>query len=98
MTVREHIIVVLNKRIKVDKIINQVALAKALNVTESAISKMMKTGQIDLDNILVLCEAIKISPDELIGYKFDPEDRALLDALHSNPNLKAYVKSTIKNQ
>ena len=93
MTVREHIASVMYKRIKVDKIINQAGVANALGVSEPAISNMIKSGKVDLDNILKLCEAIKVTPAELLGYDDNPEDRELLDILNSDPNLKAYVLS-----
>ena len=96
MTVREHIVLVLNKRIKDDKIISQVALANILEVTESAISKLMKTGQIDNDKILKLCDALKISPNEVLGYDENIEDRELLDILNSDPDLKTFVLSRKK--
>ena len=52
MSVREHIASVLNKRIKIDKVTSQASLASSLDVSESAVSKMMRTGQIDIDNIV----------------------------------------------
>jgi DNA-binding Xre family transcriptional regulator len=96
MTVREHIAYVLNKRIKEDKITSQANVAKALGVSESAISKMMKSGQVDLDNIMKLCNAIKVDANELIGFDINPEDRDCLDAIHLDDDLKAFVLSRKK--
>lgn len=93
MTIREHIIFMLNKRIKQDKIISQVSLAKALDVTEGAISKMMKTGQVDIENIIKLSNALKITPNELLGYDEDFEIRDIMDILDSDPKLKEYILS-----
>lgn len=93
MTVREHISSVMYKRIKIDKVINQAGVANALGVSEPAISNMIKSGKVDLDNLLKLCEAIKVTPSELLGYEDNPEDRELLDILEHDVNLKAYVLS-----
>ena len=93
MTVREHISSVLRKRIKDDKIISQSALAEALGVSDAAVSKMMKSGQVDLDNIMKLCNAIKVDANELIGFDINPEDRDCLDAIHLDDDLKAFVLS-----
>ena len=93
MTVREHISSVMHKRIKIDKVINQAGVASALGVSELAISNMIKSGKVDLDNLLKLCEAIKVTPSELLGYEDNPEDRELLDILEHDANLKAYVLS-----
>lgn len=93
MTVREHISSVMHKRIKIDKVINQAGVASALGVSEPAISNMIKSGKVDLDNLLKLCEAIKVTPSELLGYEDNPEDRELLDILEHDANLKAYVLS-----
>jgi DNA-binding Xre family transcriptional regulator len=96
MTVREHISSVLRKRIKDDKIISQSALAEALGVSDAAVSKMMKSGQIDLDNIMKLCNAINVDANELIGFDINPEDRDCLDAIHLDDDLKAFVLSRKK--
>lgn len=96
MTVREHISSVLRKRIKDDKIISQSALAEALGVSDAAVSKMMKSGQVDLDNIMKLCKAIKVDANELIGFDINPEDRNCLDAIHLDDDLKAFVLSRKK--
>lgn len=93
MTVREHIAIVANKRIKEDKITTQATVAKALGISEAAVSKMLKTGQVDYENILKLCDVLKISPNELLGYQENIEERELLDILDKNPKLKAYVMS-----
>lgn len=91
MTVREHIANVLNQRIKIDKVINQVGVANLLGVSEAAVSNMIKTGKVDLDNILKLCEAIDVTPNELLGYTNDTSDRELLDILNNDPELKKFV-------
>ena len=93
MTVREHIAYITTNRIKVDKIITQAALAKGLGISEAAVSKMLKTGQVDYENILKLCELINVTPNELLGFKENMEERELLDILNKNPNLKTYVLS-----
>lgn len=93
MTVREHIAMVANKRIKEDKITTQAIVAKTLSISEAAVSKMLKTGQVDYENILKLCDVLKISPNELLGYQEKIEERELLDILDKNPKLKAYVMS-----
>ena len=54
---------------------------------------MLKTGQVDYENILNLCNLLKISPNELLGYSENAEERELLDILDKNPKLKAYVMS-----
>ena len=91
MTVREHIANVLNQRIKIDKVINQVGVANLLGVSEAAVSNMIKTGKVDLDNILKLCEAIDVTPNELLGYTNDTSDRELLDILNNDSELKKFV-------
>lgn len=91
MTVREHIAGVLNQRIKIDKVINQVGVANALGISEAAVSNMIKTGKVDLDNILKLCEAIDVTPNELLGYSENSNDRELLDILNKDPELKKFV-------
>lgn len=91
MTVREHIANVLNQRIKIEKVINQVGVANLLGVSEAAVSNMIKTGKVDLDNILKLCEAIDVTPNELLGYTNDTSDRELLDILNNDPELKKFV-------
>lgn len=91
MTVREHIAKVMYQRIKIDKINNQVGVAQVLGVTEAAISSMIKTGKVDLDNILKLCDAIQVTPSELLGYDENSNDRELLDILNSDPELKTFV-------
>ena len=93
MRVREHIAQVTTKRIKEDKITTQAAIAKGLGISEAAVSKMLKTGQVDYENILNLCNLLKISPNELLGYTENAEERELLDILDKNPKLKAYVMS-----
>lgn len=93
MTVREHIAKVMYQRIKIDKVNNQVGVATTLGVTEAAISNMIKTGKVDLDNILKLCEAIQVTPAELLGYEEDPNNREVLDIINSDPALKEYVLS-----
>lgn len=93
MTIREHIAQVITKRVKTDKIITQAGLAKGLGVSEAAVSKMLKTGQVDYDNIIKLCELINITPNELLGFTENIEERELLDILNKNPKLKAYVLS-----
>ena len=93
MTVREHIAQVTTKIIKEDKITTQAAIAKGLGISEAAVSKMLKTGQVDYENILNLCNLLKISPNELLGYTENAEERELLDILDKNPKLKAYVMS-----
>lgn len=93
MTVREHIASVMQKRINEDKIISQVEVAKKMNVSKAAISNMIKTGKVDLDNIMKLCEAIQVTPNELLGYDENLEDRELLDILNADKALKEYVLS-----
>ncbi len=91
MTVREHIAKVMYQRIKIDKINNQVGVASKLGVTEAAISNMIKTGKVDLDNILKLCEAIQVTPAELLGYDEDPSNHEILDIINSDPALKEFI-------
>jgi DNA-binding Xre family transcriptional regulator len=93
MSVREHIALTVAKRIKEDKIITQAALAKGLGISEAAVSKLLKTGQVDYENILNLCTLLKITPNELLGFEINEEERELLDILDKNPKLKAYVMS-----
>ena len=98
MSVREHIASVLNKRIKIDKVTSQASLASSLDVSESAVSKMMRTGQIDIDNILKLCELIMVSPNELLGYDENPVDHEVLDIINSDPELKKFILSRRANK
>lgn len=91
MTVREHIAKVIYQRIKIDKINNQVGVAQALGVSEAAISNMIKTGKVDLENIIKLCDALQVTPNELLGYDENNVDRELLDILNSDPDLKAFI-------
>ena len=93
MAVREHIAEIVTKRIKVDKIITQSTLAKGLGISEAAVSKMLKSGQVDLEHIIKLSALIKVTPHELLGYKENFEERELLDILDKNPKLKTYVMS-----
>ena len=48
------------------------------------------TGE-DLDNILKLCDAIQVTPSELLGYDVNSKDRELSDILNSDPELKTFV-------
>ena len=57
---------------------------------------MMKSGQVDLDNIMKLCNAIKVDANELIGFDINPEDRDCLDAIHLDDDLKTFVLSRKK--
>lgn len=97
MNTLENFKYILNKRIKEDKIINQRQLAEKLNVSPVAVNKWLNGGLIDYDKIPALCEAINVTPNELFGFEDNLEDRELLDILHKNPNLKAYVLSTKKD-
>ena len=85
MTVREHIAYMLNKRINIDKIITQTEIADYFNISRTAVSNMVSKGTVDMDRIISLCNLLKITPNELLGYDENSNDRELLDILNSDP-------------
>lgn len=91
MTVREHIAYMLNKRINIDKIITQTEIAYYFNISRTAVSNMVSKGTVDMDRIISLCNLLKITPNELLGYDDNSDDRELLDILNSDPELKIFV-------
>ena len=94
MTLQETITQILVKRVKNDKIMSQAELARTLDVSEAAVSRWLNgTGLIKLEYVLPICEALKISPNELFNFEAKLEDRELLDILNQNPKLKNYVLS-----
>lgn len=94
MSLQEIITNVLVKRIKTDKIMSQAELARVLGVSEAAVSRWLNgTGLIKLDYVVPICEALKITPNELFNYDINLEERELLDILDKNPKLKNYVLS-----
>ena len=94
MTLQETITQILVKRVKNDKIMSQAELARTLDVSEAAVSRWLNgTGLIKLEYVLPICEALKISPNELFNFETKLEDRELLDILNKNPKLKNYVLS-----
>ncbi len=96
MTVRENISSMIKKRINEDKIITQANLASELGVSRSAVNKMISKGQIDLNRIIQLCTILKITPNELLGYSNNDNDREILDIINNDSNLKSFILN-IKN-
>lgn len=96
MAVREHIAMMIKKRIKDDKIISQKNLAKGLGISEPAVSKMIKSGKVDYENLINLCKLIELTPNELLGYETNQDEREILDIINNNENLKIYIKSIKK--
>lgn len=96
MTVRENISNMIKKRINEDKIITQANLASELGVSRSAVNKMISKGQIDLNRIIQLCTILKITPNELLGYSNNDNDREILDIINNDSNLKSFILN-IKN-
>lgn len=92
----ENLQLILNKRIKEDKVITQKELANILCVSPVAVNKWLNGGSIDSNKIPALCTALNITPNELFGFTENLEDYELLNILHSNLDLKAYVLSTKK--
>ena len=52
---------------------------------------MVSKGTVDMDRIISLCNLLKITPNELLGYDENSNDRELLDILNSDPELKTFV-------
>ena len=94
MSLQETITNTLVKRIKNDKIMSQAELARVLGISEAAVSRWLNgTGLIKLEYVIPICDALKITPNELFNYDINLENRELLDILDKNPKLKAYVLS-----
>ena len=78
MKATERISSILRKYTKEKKQISQVELAKQMGVAPASVNKWVMEGTISLDRIPKLCEILKITPNELFGFK-DPlfNDEAL---------------------
>lgn len=94
MSVRDHVKELLNKKIREDKIISQVDLARGIGVMPATITKWLNgISMPDPDNIPAVCDILGITLYEFFGIPNDSvilsdEDKVLLEKIKSNPALK----------
>jgi len=87
----ENIIsLVLQKKIKKEKIMTQVELASKMDVSTVAVSKWLNGSNPEVEKLVLLCNVLDITPNELLGYD-TPEERVLSDTLY-----KEYINSPYK--
>lgn len=97
MSVREHVKELLNKKIKDDKVISQVDLARAIGVMPATITKWLSgISMPDPDNIPSVCKVLNISLYEFFGIEdncvvLSDEEKMFLDKIKNNPALREIV-------
>ena len=100
MSVRNNICILLNKKLKEEKILSQKEFASKLNVSQATITKWLNGFNApDIELIPLICDIFDISIYELFGLK-DPnnlteEDKTLLKKIKNNPALKEVVSKIV---
>lgn len=96
MDYRENIKKVLNQKLKIEKVMPQNELAKALGINPSAITKWLNGERVpDIQNIPLVCELLNISLNQFFGIN---EDRVItqselkyIETIEKHPELKAIL-------
>lgn len=101
-SVRESIKNMFNLKLKNEKIMSQVELAKLLDVKPATITKWLSGETIpDVDKIPVICNAFNITLNHFFGIeddsiKLSSEDKYLLEQIKSNPELISIINKIAK--
>ncbi len=87
---------ILIQKLRVEKIISQVELAKAMNVSNASVTKWLNGGSIELSKIPLLCECLKITPNELFDFAnehdISSKDYEILEKIKNNRCLLEVVE------
>ena len=89
---------VLNRKIRKEKVITQVELARVMGVTPVAVANWLKKGSLDIDKVPRLCAALNITPNEFFDYKGDVTNEkviALIKAYDSHPEYRAAINKLL---
>ncbi|MCM1556731.1 MAG: helix-turn-helix domain-containing protein [Anaeroplasma bactoclasticum] len=98
METLEKITIILNELIKNKKTITQKELADKLNVTPASVNKWLNGGSIEVDKIPLLCETLKITPNDLFGFnntEFSDDDISILKELKKRPKYKDAIRKLL---
>lgn len=96
MSVRNNICILLNKKLKDEKVLSQKEFAGKLGVSQATITKWLNGFNApDIELLPLICEIFDLGLYELFGLK-DPnnlssEDKVLLKKIKSNPALREVV-------
>lgn len=95
---QEKISFMLNELIKKQKIISQKDLANKIGVSPVSVNKWLNGGSIEVDKIPLLCEILKITPNDLFGFnntEFSDDDISILKELKKHPQYKDAIKKLL---
>jgi len=87
---------ILFRKIKEEKKISQVELAKKMNVSSVAVNKWLSGGSIEVAKIPQLCEILGITPNELFGIDDNLHQALLLyQSYQSHPEYHEAIKKIL---
>lgn len=95
---QEKISFMLNELIKKQKIISQKDLANKMGVSPVSVNKWLNGGSIEVDKIPLLCEILKITPNDLFRFnntEFSDDDISILKELKKHPQYKDAIKKLL---
>lgn len=96
MSVRNNICILLNKKLKDEKVLSQKEFAGKLGVSQATITKWLNGFNApDIELLPLICEIFDLSLYELFGisdpYNLSNEDKLMLKKIKSNPALKEVI-------
>lgn len=96
MSVRNNICILLNKKLKDEKVLSQKEFAGKLGVSQATITKWLNGFNApDIELLPLICEIFDLDLYELFGisdpYNLSNEDKLMLKKIKSNPALKEVI-------
>ena len=91
--------VLLNRKIKEEKLMTGKELAEKLNISPTAVSKWINGGSIEVDKIPNLCYVLNVTPNELFeiyGKEITDEEYQLIESYRLHPEFHKAIKALLK--
>ena len=100
MSVRNNICILLNKKLKEEKVLSQKEFATKLNVSQATITKWLNGFNApDIELLPLICDIFDLTLYELFGlkdpYNLSDEDKLLLKKIKNNPALREIVSKIV---